>query len=126
HALFIEPIIGESLAACEQDSELLADPLSPAAVNVRGIRREYDRATKLSASLVEEIARTTGVAKHHWAEARKTNDYARCAPWLTRLIELARRKAECYGWADDGEPWDALADGYEPGCTARYVSSVFT
>ncbi len=126
HALFIEPIIGESLAACEQDSELLADPLSPAAVNVRVIRREYDRATKLPASLVEEIARTTSVAKHHWAEARKTNDYARFAPWLTKLIELSRRKAECYGWADDGEPWDALADGYEPGCTARYVSSVFT
>lgn len=126
HAMSTDPRIGELLAVCEADGQLTADPLSPAAVNLRVIRREYDRATRLPAALVEEFARTTSVAKHHWAEARRKNDYALFAPWLDKLIELSRRKAECYGWAKDGEPWDALADGYEPGCTARYVAEVFT
>ena len=29
------------------------------------------------------------------------------------------------GWAEDGEPWDALAEDYEPGCTAADVEQVF-
>ena len=40
--------------------------------------------------------------------------------------QLLQRKAECYGWAEGGEPWDALAEDYEPGCTAVSVSEVFT
>ena len=42
------------------------------------------------------------------------------------IVKLLRRKAECYGWATGGEPWDALAEDYEPGCTAKGVDAVFT
>ena len=125
HQMATEPRIGEALAACEDDAELIGDPTSVAAVNVREIRRDYDRRTRLPADLVEELARTTSLAHHEWAEARRQSDFARFRPWLEQIVELTRRKAECYGWPQDGEPWDALAEDYEPGCTAAQLDTLF-
>jgi carboxypeptidase Taq len=126
HEMSTDPRIGELTAACEADPALTGDPLSVTAVNVREIRRRFDRLTRLPASLVEEEARLSSIARHEWAQARKNSDFAHFRPWLEKVVDLLRRKAECYGWADDGEPWDALAEDYEPGCTARQVVEVFT
>jgi carboxypeptidase Taq len=125
HERFTDPAVGQLLAECESDGDLTSDPLAPAAVNVREIRREYDRRTKLPAALVEEEAKLSSIAQHEWADARKASDFARFRPWLEKIIGLMRRKAECYGWAEGGEPWDALAEDYEPGCTAADVERVF-
>ena len=71
HGVLTDPRLGEHLAACESDQALMADPIGPAAVNVRELRRLYDRQRKLPRSLVEELARTTSLAQHEWAEARR-------------------------------------------------------
>lgn len=126
HDLATDPRIGDWLSACESDADFLAQPHSVEAVNVREMRREYDRETKLPATLVTEFAAVTARAKHEWADARKTSDFPRFEPWLRRIVELCRQQAACYGYAKDGEPWDALAEGYEPGCTAQAVTKVFT
>lgn len=126
HARSTDPRVHDWLLDCEADASLAGDPLSAAAVNVREWRRDYDRATKLPAELVVELSQTTSRAKAEWAEARKHNDYARFAPWLDQIITLSQRQADCYGWPEDGEPWDALADGYEAGMTAAGVADVFT
>ena len=125
HRMETDPRIGEWLDACEGDAELTADPLSASAVNLREVRREYDRATKLPGELVEEFSRTAALAKHAWSEARGRDDYATFRPWLEKLLELNRRRAECWGWGESGEPWDALAEGFEPGMTAAGVERVF-
>ncbi len=125
HRAVTDPRVGECLGACESDRDLLADPLSAPAANVREIRRQYDRQTKLPTALVQELAQTTSLAQHEWAEARKASDFARFRPWLEKVVELTRRAAECLGWPPDGEPWDALAEDYEPGCTAAGVEAVF-
>ena len=64
------PVIGELLAAVEGDRPD-ARPGSDAAVNVREIRRAYDRAVKLPQRLVEELARVTTQAQQVWQEARQ-------------------------------------------------------
>ncbi|MCG8511795.1 MAG: hypothetical protein MI741_21480, partial [Rhodospirillales bacterium] len=46
HEMFTDPAVGEWLDACEADDDLTADSLSVEAVNLREIRRDYDRATK--------------------------------------------------------------------------------
>src|SRR5262249_50929730 len=46
HAMATDPRWGELLAAAE-GSDLAADPLSPAAVNLREWRRAYDRSVRL-------------------------------------------------------------------------------
>ena len=92
---------------------------------LREARRDYGKATKLPSSLVEEMTRISSMAKHEWAQARAASDFARFSPWLEKLVGLLRAQADCYGFAKDGERWDALADLYEPGCTARSVAAVF-
>jgi len=126
HELGTAPRIGELLEACESDSKLMKDPSSVAAANVREIRHDYDRKTKLPTELVEEEAKLASIGQHLWAEARKESNFPKFRPHLEKIVDLLRRKAECYGWAKGGEAWDALAEDYEPGCTAKYVQGVFT
>jgi carboxypeptidase Taq len=126
HERTTDPRVGELLAECESDNELIGDRHSDSAANLREIRREYDRATKLPADLVAEVARTTSLAEHEWEGARAKSDFSIFRPWLEKNIALHRRVAECYGWAPDGEPWDALAEGFEPGMRARDIEEVFT
>lgn len=118
--------VGELLGECEADADLTSDPHSDSAANLREIRRQYDRDTKLPGDLVEEIARTSSLAEHEWAEARSKSDFSLFQPWLEKNLALYRRAAECYGWGPDEEPWDALAEGYEPGMRARDIEAVFT
>ncbi len=94
-----------------------------AAVNVREIRRVYDRAVKMPARLVEELARTTTRAQNVWQEARKNNDFPAFAPWLDKLVSLKREEAQAVGYRES--PYDALLDEYEPGATARAITQVF-
>ncbi len=126
HEQFTHPDMGEVLAECEADADLTGQPESPEAVNLRELRRSYDRRTCLPASLVEEEAALSSRAMHRWADARKAADFSMFQPELEQVLDLMKRKAECFGWAADGEPWDALAEDYEPGCTAADVEAVFT
>jgi carboxypeptidase Taq len=125
HEMTVQPEIGDLIAACEQDAALHADPISEQAVNIREWRRVYDRATKLPQSLVEEITKTQSLAQGEWAKARKDSDFPRFQPYLEKIMELMRQKAECYGYPADGEPYDALLEDYEPGATAKEIESIF-
>ena len=128
HKMSTDTRIGDWLDVCEADAALTSDALSTSAVNLRELRRDYDKATKLPESLVVEMSETTSQAKHEWAEARKVNDYRRFKPWLAKVVKLNQQKAECLGWdsSGGGEPWDALADSFEAGMTAASVAEVFT
>jgi carboxypeptidase Taq len=122
HERGTDPRLGELLAVVE-GSELLADATSPAAVNVRELRREYDRYVRLPRRLVEQVARTTALAQKAWAKARADADFAGFAPWLEKIVELKRNEAECVGYTH--EPYDALIEDYEPGMTSRNVARLF-
>ncbi len=125
HRMRTDKRIADWLHVCEIDNAIRADPLSAAAVNVREIRREYERDTKLPQSLVEEFSMVTTEAKSVWAEAKGRSDFAAFEPWLKRIVTLNRQRAECWGWKDGGETWDALAEGFEPGMNAEEVGRVF-
>ena len=114
HERATDPKFGESLEASGDD----ADPDVPRAVNVRELRRDFERRTRLPASLVEELAETSSLGQHAWAVARSASDFAAFRPWLEKLVGLARAKAECLGVPDGGELWDALAEDYERGMRA--------
>lgn len=116
--------VGELIAACEADSDLMAD--EEAAANIREMRRDYDLATRIPTELVSELARVGSQSQEAWKEARKNSDFAAFAPWLEKMIALSRRKAECLGIPVGGaELYDALLDRYEPGMTAAQVDAIF-
>jgi carboxypeptidase Taq len=117
-----DPRIGELLDAVE-GSDLLADPGSPPAVNVRELRREYDRFVRMPRALVEDVARTTALAQRAWATARAGSDFEHFRPWLERIVALKRSEAECVGYPD--EPYDALLEDYEPGLRTAVIARLF-
>ena len=106
------------------DSELVADPESPAAANLRQWRRAFDRVRRLSRPLVEELARVTTVAQGVWVEARRANDFDTFRPSLETIIRLKREEGACL--ADPGaNPYDALLDEYEPGARTDDLAVLF-
>lgn len=122
HGMLTAPEVGELLKEVE-GTELTNPPDTDSAVNIREIRRMYDRATKLPERLVQEIARTTILAAPVWREARKENDFAKFRPWLDKIVGLKREEAQAIGYQK--APYDALLDEYEPGATAEEVTRVF-
>ena len=111
HERATSPRIGEQLAELER-SDLMKEPASDAATNIRELRRSYDRKVKLPASLVEEMAKTEVLSQAAWVEARKKSDYPTFRPWLEKTLALKKREAECVGY--EGHPYNALLDEYEP------------
>jgi carboxypeptidase Taq len=91
--------------------------------NLRELRREFDRATKLPTELVARESTASSLAKHAWADARKKSDFASFAPHLATLLDIAREKADL--WGHSGEPYDALLEGYERGTSTATVAALF-
>jgi carboxypeptidase Taq len=120
HQRFTSPRIGELL---EASAELAKDPHSDAGVNLRETRREYDRATKLPASLVEEMARIISLAQDAWEKAKKASDFPAFAPWLEKVLNLKRQEADCIRPGQNR--YDTLLDEYEPGETSTNIRRVF-
>jgi len=125
HQMSTDPTIGELLFKCESDRSFM-DSDSIESANVIQLRRDYAKATKLPERLITELAEVSSKAQHEWAAARKASDFKMFLPWLEKLVALNREKASCLGIPAGGEAWDALADTYEPGCTAASVTRVFT
>jgi carboxypeptidase Taq len=91
--------------------------------NLRELRRRFDRATKLPTELVARCSAAASLAKHAWADARKNSDFAAFAPHLQTLLDLAREKAERWGYPN--EPYDALLDAYERNTSTAAVAALF-
>jgi carboxypeptidase Taq len=123
HERQVDPRVGELIAECETDGVLMADEVE--AANVREMRRDFDRATRLPSSLVAEISETSSRALEAWKQARQKSDFESFLPWLEKQIDLNRRKAECYGVPDGGEAYDALIEDFEPGMTAAELTRIF-
>ncbi len=90
---------------------------------IRVSRRDYDRATRVPARLIAEMAEAVGLAKHAWKMARETNAFDTFAPHLERLVELNLQKAEALGYED--RLYDALLDEYELGMRTSDVERIF-
>jgi len=95
-----------------------------AQTNIREARRMYNRAAKLPADLVKEIARTSSLSKDAWAKARAESNFPLFAPLLSRMIDLKKQVAEHIGYTT--EPYDALMDEFEPGAKCLEIEALFT
>ena len=124
HEQYVAPELGELLAQIE-GTALLSDPLSVPAVNVREIRRLYERRQRLPQRLVQELARVTSLAQAVWAEARAASDFSLFRPHLEEILTLVREEAQALA-ADGGPLYDALLDEFEPGQTSANLTALFT
>ncbi len=121
HDKATSPRVGELLAQVE-GTPLVKDPLSATAVNIREIRRFYDKQTKVPKKLVEEIAHAETTGQGIWVEARKKSDFKMFQPSLEKMIDLKKQYAEAVGYEDVA--YDALLDDYEPYASTKSVTKV--
>ncbi|MEO5589271.1 MAG: carboxypeptidase M32 [Gemmatimonadaceae bacterium] len=122
HDRSTDPRYNELLSILE-GSTLADDTESARAVNIREMRRDFDREARLPRRLVEECASVSARSSQAWAEARDRDDFDSFAPWLDRTFELAREKADALGWTE--ARYDALLESYEPGMTTEQLATLF-
>lgn len=118
HARRNDPRVADWMAAAEAEG---LDQTGQA--QLRHIRRSFERASKVPASLAAEIARQTSEAQGIWADARARDDFSAFAPTLEQVIALKREEGAAL--AAGGDVYDALLDDYEPGTTGAQISAMF-
>lgn len=91
---------------------------------LRILRRKYDQAIKLPASLVSEMAKITSFSQSAWQEARKNDDFKLWSPHLSKMIELSRNYASCID--PDSNTYDVLLDKHEEGSSEAEIKTVFS
>lgn len=116
------PELGALIAACESEVDATADTVEGA--NLRELRRDYAKRTRVPASLVARLAEARSKAQQAWKDARARDDFEAFRPKLDTVLELTRERASCLA---DGkaELYDALLDDYEPDMTAAEIQAVF-
>ncbi len=119
HQKLVDPQFGRLLDDLAGDDALAAG----ARANLRLARRLRERALRLPATLVSELAAATALAQREWVQARRDSDWDRFAPHLDGLVRLKRQEAAAL--QDGGEPYDALLDEFEPGATTATLRPVF-
>ena len=90
---------------------------------VRLLNRSLKYYQKLPPQFIEEFARVTSEAHVAWKNAKEQNNFSIFAPFLEKIIELTRRKAEFLGY--EKHPYDALLDEYEEGLTTEESENFF-
>jgi carboxypeptidase Taq len=121
HEMFIGALTGRLLEEAEAEAAGL-DYDSDEAALLRVVRHDYDLEARLPTDLVVETARVTTLAFEEWQKARAEGDYGRFAPWLRRIVDLNRRRAEALGYAQ--HPYDALLNQFEPGMRTSRVRAI--
>ena len=115
HERLVEPALGDWLGEARSLS-------GDEGAMVRVLAHERDRAVKVPARLVKELAEAQSHAISAWKEAREKNDFAPFRPHLERLLRLRREQADAIGHG--GERYDALLDNYEPGMKVERLTPV--
>ena len=108
HQRLVAPEVGEWLARWTE-----APGSEDERAMARVLTRERDRAVRVPADLVRTLAEAQGAALTAWRVSREERSFAPFAPRLERLLALRREQADAIG--HEGERYDALLDGFEPG-----------
>ena len=122
HQKLTDPEVGRLIEELEPRLDSL-DPESWEAATIRVARRDYDKATKVPASLRAEMARAASDSAPVWLKAKETSNFDIFLPLLERNVELRRRYVECFGAQD--ELYDVLLDDFEPEMKTAEVTRIF-
>lgn len=104
--------------------KLLATTLSQEQIcAVKEWYHDYKIETALPKSFVEDFAKLSSESVTVWRTARKNNDFKLFLPYLKKVVEANKQKADFLGYAK--HPYDALIDLYDPGMTTATATSIF-
>ncbi len=122
HEYFTADGIGKLLAELADVAAHL-DYDSDDASLIRVTQRNYTKAKRVPAALVEEISHTSALALEAWTQARKESNFTLFQPHLEKIVALEIELANRLGY--DDRIYDALLDQYEPEMKTRQVEAIF-
>ena len=122
HERFTSADVGEWLEYAKAHADG-SDAHSEATAILAVTARDYDKATRVPASFVSELAVATSAAQHAWRQARAEADFSLFAPHLDTVFRLKRQYVAFFPSTD--HPYDALLDDYEPGMKTSEVQAIF-
>ncbi|HEY4240484.1 MAG TPA: carboxypeptidase M32, partial [Kofleriaceae bacterium] len=93
--------------------------------SVREMRRMWQAATVLPASLVEAKSLAGTRCEHAWRAQRKANDWTGFLANWRPVVECARREATLLAESTGLSPYDTLVDRYDPGMTSAMLEPMF-
>ena len=112
--------LGDALERAEGE----VPPGSIEAAQLREGRREIERVRRVPRALAKELAEAQTTGHESWRRAREAADFALFRPDLERIFDLKREEARLLA-GDQGRPYDALLDGFEPGMTEAQLVPLF-
>lgn len=116
----VDPRLGELLLWAAEQPDLTQDQQAM----VRILTHERNRSIKVPKELVQALAEAKGQAQTAWNQARKEKRFTLFQPALARVLALRREQADAYG--HEGERYDALLEGHEPGLRVARLTPVLT
>jgi carboxypeptidase Taq len=125
HEMFVDDETGRLLdgAASELNG---SDPESDDTRLIALVRRQWEKARRVSPELAAELARAASVGQEAWIIARERSDFEGFMPYLEHNFELARRYVDCHAGNTDFQcAYDVLLDDYEPRMPTGEVSALF-
>ncbi|MBE5251684.1 carboxypeptidase M32 [Mixta mediterraneensis] len=120
HEILTDKRVGDLIQAAEQQT--LNDVER---ANLHEMRRAYQQATLLPASLVEAKSIAGSRCEHAWRQQRPANDWQGFSVNLKEVVRLSREEAQLRAEANGSSRYDALLDIFEPGMTSAKLDSTF-
>jgi len=120
HAKLTSPALAEAIEAAAEDAE----PGSVEEAQVREARRVVRRASAIPAELAKERAEAQTRGHASWRAARESSDFSLFAGDLATLLRIVREEGRLIA-GEDGRPYDALLDQFEPGITEAELVPLF-
>jgi len=126
HEFWLSDTFKNALGACVdiESQEILLNDLS---FSQRRLLQElwldWKKKCRLPSKFVGDYSACIAEATHVWQQAKSANDYNVFQPYLEKLIQMSRQKADYLN--PESEVYDVLLDEFEPGMTINSVSDLF-
>ena len=119
HQRITNPEIGKLLGSLQKLQELTSEQKR----EIKLFDRDYQRLIRIPKELVQEISKHSSLTLHKWKTAKKKSDFSMIQKDLATLIEL--KKKEAHFIDPDKNPWDVLANDFEPNVSSDQITSFF-
>ena len=74
HEMLTDKKLGDLIESCAADTSLTSGD-TPESANIREMRKDFNKRTKLPGELVSALAEATSRAQHAWKDAREKGDF---------------------------------------------------
>ncbi len=120
HHSLTDPALAASIAAASSEDLTEAEQAS-----LREMKRQWEHANLLPASLVEAKTLAGSKCSHEWRTQRANNDWDGFLANFREVVRLSREEAQLLSQHSGLSPYEALMNKYEPGMTCAELDRIF-